>query len=86
MTACIMKVQIKEKGSRVWETTYSTDNKEHVLHSLAEDLIAKYIGHANYVKSIKRKQNYDGTATYTVTHKISEEYDQRTIYTVPIYC
>lgn len=80
-----MECQIRKAGSKAWETTYTSEDKEHVLEMLACDLAAKYLGHAPYVKSIKRKQNYDGTATYTVVHTLSEDQDQRTLYTAPIY-
>lgn len=73
-----------EKGK--WETTHTTENKEHILEMFANDLTAKYIGKATYVKSIRRNNNYDGTATYIVTYNWNDCKPMRTIYIVSIYC
>lgn len=79
MSGTIRTIEVK-KGSR-WEQTYTCTDTEQNLHSLASDLAAKYIGKALYVKSIKRRNNYDGTQTYTVTY----DNESRSIYTTDIY-
>lgn len=71
------------KKGRTWETT-CTQTGADALEFLASELAAKYIGKAQYIRSIKRVNNYDGTKTYTVTY--SAEYGGgRAVYTTDIY-
>ena len=81
-----MQVMIRRQGDKKWETTYVSTDAEHVLKMFSENMVAKYIGKAPYVKSIKRKQNYNGTATYTVNYTLSEKQEQKIEYILPIYC
>lgn len=72
-------IEIKRGGK--WETTHTQTNETEILHSLASDLAAKYIGKASYVKRITRRNNYDGTQTYVVSY----DNDTRATYTTDIY-
>ena len=75
-------VETKEGKKWVLSSTYNDPELDTWnLHALASDLAAKYIGKAPYIRSIKRRNNYDGTQTYTVT------YDNccRSIYVTDIY-
>ena len=72
---------IETKDGKKWVETYKQTDNAEALHSLASDLAAKYIGKAAYVKSIKRRNNYDGTQTYTVTY----DNNCRAIYVTDIY-
>lgn len=81
-----MICQVRKPGEKAWTTTYTNDDPQHVLQMLADDLAAKYIGHASRVKSIKRRQTYLGTCEYTVVHHVTDSQECRTIYTAPVYC
>ena len=72
---------VETKKGNKWVTTYKHIDNTEALQSLASDLAAKYIGKASYVRSIKRRNNYDGTQTYTVTY----DNDCRAIYVTNIY-
>lgn len=52
-----------------------------VIERLAADLAAKYIGKAPYIKSVKRRNNYDGTQLYTVSYDTG----YRMEYVVSVY-
>ena len=71
------------KKGRTWETTCTQTGAEAV-HFLASELAAKYIGKAQYIRSIKRVNHFDGTKTYTVTYA-SDIGGGRAIYTTDIY-
>lgn len=64
-----------------YETTYIDRNRESVYKSLSTDFAARYIGKAQYIKSIRRRNNYDGTQTYTVNYNNGT----RAVYVVSIY-
>lgn len=81
------KIQRRKKGEKTWETISTVNDEKSVVEMLAECVIARYIGHASYIKSIKRKQNYNGTATYIVTfHEPASDTEVRNVFIVPIYC
>lgn len=70
-------VEVKRNGKYVPEQ-YVEQNGEEVYRYLANDLIAKKLNQCTYIRSIKRRNNYDGTQTVTVTY----DNDVRAIYTV----
>lgn len=72
---------IEQKQGRKWEPVYVVGNETKALHSLAQDLAAKYIGKAQFVGRIVRRQNYDGTQTYTVYYSNGT----RAVYDTDIY-
>ena len=76
-----IKRVIETKRGNKWEVTFTQTNETEILHSLASDLAAKYIGKASYVKRITRRNNYDGTQTYIVSY----DNDTRATYTTDIY-
>ncbi len=78
--SCIKRV-IEVRSGKKWTVSAEQYDRETILHSLASDLAAKYIGRAQYVRRIERRSNYDGTQTYTVTY----DNECRSIYTVDIY-
>lgn len=57
---------IKEKNKYI-ETFTQTDTAQ-VYEDLALDLIAKKINACSYIRSIKRRTNYDGTQQITVIY------------------
>lgn len=73
--------EIQVQYGKTWETTYIDRNRESVYKSLSTDLAARYVGKAQYIKSVKRRNNYDGTQTYTVNY----DNGTRAIYIVDIY-
>ena len=76
--------QIKE--GKTWTTTFTSEG-EHALQFLASELAAKYVGKASYIRSIKRRNNYDGTQTYIVTYNpdVGGGKVGRSVYTTDIY-
>lgn len=61
------KTEVK-KGKK-WEASTSDPmSGGEVYRALAEDMICKCLNKATFIKSIKRKTNYDGTQTITVTY------------------
>lgn len=66
MSYSIQRTTQRKKGKE-WETTAYYAGVE-LYRNLASELAAKHIGHASYIKSIKRKNRYDGTQEYTVTY------------------
>lgn len=76
---CEERQRKDEKGK--WHTVYTVYNRDRILEGLAYDLAAKYIGKAQRIRSIRRRQNYNGTQTYTVYY----EDGRRCIYTVDLY-
>lgn len=69
----------QEKRGRKWITTYESDDQTLVYRGLSEDLIAKHISKARFVKSIRRTNNYDGTITITATY----DNETRNLFVVP---
>lgn len=57
---------VKEKNKYI-ETITQTDAAQ-VYEYLAHDLIAKKINACRYIKSIKRRNNYDGTQQITIIY------------------
>jgi len=55
----------RKVGSRWENVPIPNESEVEVLHALAADLAAKYIGKAPYIRRICRRNNYDGTQTYT---------------------
>lgn len=73
------------RRGKKWEPSTSDPMAgAEVYRSLAEDLVYKYLNRASFIKSIKRKQNYNGTVTIIVTydHTGIATDDVRAIYTV----
>ena len=66
------------KNGKKWEQATIITDEAIVYKHLASDLISKKINGCEYIKSIKRVNNYDGTQTITVTHFNN----YRSIYTV----
>ena len=77
----IRKFQIK--NGKNWETTCEQDGLT-ALDFLASELAAHFIGKADYIRSIKRVNNFDGTKTYTVTYS-ADMGGGRAVYTTDIY-
>lgn len=69
------------KNGKTYVLDYTCTDAGTVVERLAGDLAAKYIGKAPYIRSIKRRNNYDGTQLYTVTY----DNGYRIEYTVSIY-
>lgn len=61
------RVVFQHKQGNEWVETWATEG-ERVYEDLAKDLIAKKLENCTYIRSIKRKQNYDGTNTITVNY------------------
>ena len=59
---------IEARNGREWVQTYRTENPENVQRRLCHDLVAKKLHHAEYVKRITDKTNYDGTRTIRVLY------------------
>lgn len=59
---------IETKKGDKWFYGSTCRDPETVYESLANDLIAKKINQCSYIKSIRRRQNYNGTATITVVY------------------
>ena len=72
---------IEAKRGSKWEETFRQEDSYEITRHLAQDLAAKYIGKASFIRRIVRRNNYDGTQTYTVTYAN----DTRAIYIVDIY-
>ena len=73
------------KHGKKWEASTSDPmTGAEVYRALAEDLLYKYVNKASFIKSIKRKQNYNGTVTIIVTydHTGIATNDVRAIYTI----
>lgn len=70
---------IEEKNGSKWAACRMIDDATQVLESLAQDLIAKKINECRYIRSIKRKTNYNGTQTITVDYGNGT----RSLYTIP---
>lgn len=45
-------------------TEYSTTNRTEIYEKFASCMVAKYINHASWVKSVTSSSNYDGTYNY----------------------
>lgn len=74
-----IRAEWQTKNSRgTYETTHTTTDAAQVYERLALDLVAKKVNACSYIKSIKRRPNYNGTCEITVT------YDNRTraLYTI----
>ena len=74
-----MKKVVYEKTGKTWTEIYTTEGTA-VTESLAQDLNAKYLEKASYIKSVKRVQLY--------THKeITVVYSNgiKAVYTVPAH-
>ncbi len=52
---------------------------EEIYMRLCSELVAKKVNNCRYIKSIKRRNNYDGTQEITVTY----DNEVRYIYTIP---
>ena len=71
------------KKGKTWETTCTMTGAE-ALHFLASELAAKYVGKAQYIRSIQRKNNFDGSYEYTVRY--TDDFGGgRAIYLTDIY-
>ena len=69
------------KEGKQYTLDFINANAGDVIERLAGDLAAKYIGKAPFIKSIKRRNNYDGTQLYTVFYDNGYKIE----YTVSIY-
>ena len=69
------------KSGKNYVLDFTNTSAGDVITRLAADLAAKYIGKAPYIKSVKRRNNYDGTQLYTVTYDTG----YRIEYTVSVY-
>ena len=69
------------KSGKNYVLDYTNTDAGAVIERLAADLAAKYIGKAPYIKSVKRRNNYDGTQLYTVSYDTG----YRIEYVVSIY-
>ena len=77
-----LEMRMERRERNAWITTFTTNDPKTIYSRLAEDLAARYIGRAGYVKRITRCNNYDGTATYTVYH----DNGFRAVFIADIYC
>lgn len=77
----IESMKIETKVKQGWQVYRESLDPEEVHESLMHDLIAKKLEKCDYIKSIKRVQNYNGTINIIVT------YDEtlRRVYTVKSY-
>lgn len=75
-----MITELKQADNK-WHLNCVHENMttEEIYKRLADAVIAKKVCGCRYIKSIKRRNNYDGTCEITIT------YDNRVrnIYTVP---
>lgn len=69
------------KSGKNYVVDFENTDAGDVIERLAGDLAAKYIGKASFIKSIKRRNNYDGTQLYTVFYDNGYKIE----YTVSIY-
>ena len=76
--------KVADKNAKWKASTSDPMTGAEVYRALAEDMVCKYIHKANFIKSIKRKQNYNGTVTIIVTydHRGIACDDVRAIYTI----
>jgi hypothetical protein len=58
----------KKIGGKWVKEEYAEMSGLEVYRALAEDLIYKHVYKSNYIKSIKRKNNFDGTQTIVITY------------------
>lgn len=70
-------VEVKRNGKYVREE-YVEQSGEEVYRHLANDLIAKKLNECRWIRSIRRRNNYDGTQTIVVSY----DNDVRAIYTI----
>lgn len=75
-----MRTELKHSDGK-WHLSgiHDSMSAEEIYKRLSNDLIAKKICQCRYIKSIKRRNNYDGTCEITVTYNNNV----RNIYTVP---
>lgn len=69
-------VEVKE--GRKWSISRIVNDAAEIYRALSDDLAAKYINKAAYVKRITRACNYNGTQTITVLY----DNGVRSLYTV----
>ena len=60
-------------------STHDSMTVEEIYTRLCNELIAKKVNSCRYIKSIKRRNNYDGTQEITITY----DNEVRYIYTIP---
>ena len=77
-----MITEIKLSDNR-WHVSCIHDSmkEEDIYMRLCNALIAKKLNECRYIKSIKRRNNYDGTQEITVTYDNAV----RNIYTIPTH-
>lgn len=75
------KREMQVKRGAAWETTYTNADDADIIKALSVDMAAHYIGKAQYVKTIKRHNNFDGTQTYTTYYNNGT----RCVYLVSLY-
>lgn len=68
----------QKRNGRNYETTNITTDPALVYDALTHELISKKINACRWIRSIKRRQNYDGAQTITVTY----DNDTRSIYII----
>ena len=66
------------KKGKTWKQGSIHTNAADVYRSLAEDLIAKKINGASYIRSIRRQQLYNGFQEITVYYSN----DVKAVYTI----
>lgn len=74
--------KVANKNAKWQASTSDPMTGAEVYRALAEDLMYKYIHKASFIKSIKRKNNYDGTQEVIVTYDCTESYKVRAIYQI----
>lgn len=77
------KREFQVRDGKNWKTTCEQDGLT-ALDFLASELAAHFIGKAEYIRSIKRVNNFDGTKTYTVTYS-ADIGGGRAVYLTDIY-
>lgn len=66
-----IKREFQVKHGRGWVTDFVCTDPKQVYEDLSHELIAKKINNCDYIRSIKRTNNYDGTQTIIVTYSLN---------------
>lgn len=73
-----IKREFQVKEGRNWRTEHVDTDITNIYRFLSGDLISKKINGSDFIRSIKRVNNYDGTQTITVTYAMGT----RNVYTI----
>ena len=78
---CKRTYEVKE--GRKWIECFTTEDPAEVYKWLSDDLIAKKLNAAPFIRSIKRENLYDGHQRSTVNYRTSGA-GGRSVYVIPV--